>query len=161
MTPWATACQAPLSVGFSRQEYQCGLPFPSPGVCVCIFTDYIHIHTHSDYFQKVFQEYYKKRHIQNISSLLELQPQSQGSPTHRSQTGTSLRPVRNRATQQEVRVRQVSGTPSTAPQCSPFLALPPEPLTFPLLLTPFEGKLSSTRPIPGAEKVGNCFFLGL
>ena len=25
------ACQAPLSMGFSRQEYQSGLPFPFPG----------------------------------------------------------------------------------------------------------------------------------
>ena len=25
-------CQAPLSLGFSRQEYQSGLLFPSPGV---------------------------------------------------------------------------------------------------------------------------------
>ena len=25
------ACQAPLSLGFSRQEYWRGLPFPSPG----------------------------------------------------------------------------------------------------------------------------------
>ena len=24
-------CQAPLSVGFSKQEYWSGLPFPSPG----------------------------------------------------------------------------------------------------------------------------------
>ena len=31
MTPWTVAHQAPLSVGFSRQEYWCGLPFPSPG----------------------------------------------------------------------------------------------------------------------------------
>ena len=30
VTPWTVACQAPLSVGFSRQEYQSGLPFPSP-----------------------------------------------------------------------------------------------------------------------------------
>ena len=30
-TPWTVACQAPLSVGFSRQEYWRGLPFPSPG----------------------------------------------------------------------------------------------------------------------------------
>ena len=27
---WTAACQAPLSVGFSRQEYWRGLPFPSP-----------------------------------------------------------------------------------------------------------------------------------
>ena len=31
-TPWTVACQAPLSVGFSRQEYWSGLPFPPPGV---------------------------------------------------------------------------------------------------------------------------------
>ena len=30
-TPWAVACQTPLSVRFSRQEHWSGLPFPSPG----------------------------------------------------------------------------------------------------------------------------------
>ena len=30
-TPWTAARQAPLSVGFSRQEYWSGLPGPSPG----------------------------------------------------------------------------------------------------------------------------------
>ena len=30
-TPWTLACQAPLSMEFSRQEYWNGLPFPSPG----------------------------------------------------------------------------------------------------------------------------------
>ena len=29
--PWTVAYQAPLSMGFSRQEYWSGLPFPSPG----------------------------------------------------------------------------------------------------------------------------------
>ena len=29
-TPWAAARQAPLSMGFSRQEYWSGLPLPSP-----------------------------------------------------------------------------------------------------------------------------------
>ena len=29
--PWTVACQAPLSMEFSRQEYWSGLPFPSPG----------------------------------------------------------------------------------------------------------------------------------
>ena len=28
--PWTVPCQAPLSIGFSRQEYWSGLPFPSP-----------------------------------------------------------------------------------------------------------------------------------
>ena len=31
VTPWTVACPAPLSMGFSRQEYWNGLPFPSPG----------------------------------------------------------------------------------------------------------------------------------
>ena len=30
-TPWNVVCQAPLSMGFPRQEYQRGSPFPSPG----------------------------------------------------------------------------------------------------------------------------------
>ena len=30
-TPWTVARQAPLSLGFPRQEYWDGLPFPSPG----------------------------------------------------------------------------------------------------------------------------------
>ena len=29
-TPWTAACQAPLSMGFSRKQYWSGLPFPSP-----------------------------------------------------------------------------------------------------------------------------------
>ena len=29
-TPWAVAQQAPLSMGFPRQGYWSGLPFPSP-----------------------------------------------------------------------------------------------------------------------------------
>ena len=31
VTPWIIACQALLSMGFSRQEYWSGLPFPPPG----------------------------------------------------------------------------------------------------------------------------------
>ena len=31
MIPWTVAHQAPPSMGFSRQEYWSGLPFPSPG----------------------------------------------------------------------------------------------------------------------------------
>ena len=30
-TPWTVACQAPLSMGFPRQEYWSGLPCPPPG----------------------------------------------------------------------------------------------------------------------------------
>ena len=31
VTQWTVACQAPLSMGFSRQEYWSRVPFPSPG----------------------------------------------------------------------------------------------------------------------------------
>ena len=31
VTPWTAAHQAAPSMGFSRQEYWSGLPFPSPG----------------------------------------------------------------------------------------------------------------------------------
>ena len=30
-TPWTAGYEAPPSMGFSRQEYWSGLPFPSPG----------------------------------------------------------------------------------------------------------------------------------
>ena len=29
--PWTVACQAPLSMVFSKQEYWSGLPYPPPG----------------------------------------------------------------------------------------------------------------------------------
>ena len=32
VAPWTAACQAPLLMGFSRQEYWSGLPFPSPNL---------------------------------------------------------------------------------------------------------------------------------
>ena len=31
VAPWTVGHQAPLSMGFSRQEYRSWLPFPSPG----------------------------------------------------------------------------------------------------------------------------------
>ena len=31
VTRWTVDCQAPLSMGFLKQEYWSGLPFPSPG----------------------------------------------------------------------------------------------------------------------------------
>ena len=63
-TSWTRARQAPLSVGFSRQEYWSGLPFPSPGN-LFINMGYIL------YFKKKY--YYSLRHkahrIKDLSSL--------------------------------------------------------------------------------------------
>ena len=36
-TPWTVACQAPLSLGSSRQDYWSGLPFPSTCTKYVIF----------------------------------------------------------------------------------------------------------------------------
>ena len=33
-TPWTAAYQAPLSMGFTRQEYWSGLPLPSPSIII-------------------------------------------------------------------------------------------------------------------------------
>ena len=39
VTPWTAAYQAPLSMGFSRQEYWSGLPLPSPYIsCSSTYT---------------------------------------------------------------------------------------------------------------------------
>ena len=35
VTPWTVGCQAPLSMGFSRQECWSGLPCPPPGYLEC------------------------------------------------------------------------------------------------------------------------------
>ena len=38
-TPWTVACQAPLSMEFSRQEYWSRLPFPTPDGEISITSD--------------------------------------------------------------------------------------------------------------------------
>ena len=39
VTPWTAAHQAPLSLGFSRQEHWSGLPFPSPEKALSLHKD--------------------------------------------------------------------------------------------------------------------------
>ena len=41
VTPWTEAHQDPLSMGFPRQEYVSGLPFPSLGIFLTL--GWIHI----------------------------------------------------------------------------------------------------------------------
>ena len=47
-TPWTIALQAPLSMGFPRQEYWSGLPFTSP-VIMCIFLEFLFALRKSDW----------------------------------------------------------------------------------------------------------------
>ena len=51
-TPWTAAYQAPLSMGFSRQEYWSGVPLPSP-IHMLVFIIYIILQYYSLYL--VFQ----------------------------------------------------------------------------------------------------------
>ena len=44
-TPSTGACQAPLSVEFSRQDYWSGLSFPSPGIYVCTYICILVLHS--------------------------------------------------------------------------------------------------------------------
>ena len=42
-TPWTAACQAPPSMGFSRQEYWSGVPLPSPGTALKMYKQGTHV----------------------------------------------------------------------------------------------------------------------
>ena len=55
VVPWTVAYQAPLSMGFSRQEYWSGVPLPS-----LIFIIYIHIYSY------IYGFCYKKKVIFNL-----------------------------------------------------------------------------------------------
>ena len=43
-TPWTVACQPPLSMGFPRQQYWRGFPFPSHIFIIQIFYTHTHIY---------------------------------------------------------------------------------------------------------------------
>ena len=58
VTPWTVACQTPLSIGFSRQEYWSGLPFPSPNsFIVILFKTWIVTLCYSCYSQPTIGSY--------------------------------------------------------------------------------------------------------
>ena len=75
-TPWTVACQAPLSMGFSRQEYWSRLPFPyvylhwlagpvPPAPPECTHT-HTHTHTHSrEVLLPWMVEYWQLRALQS------------------------------------------------------------------------------------------------
>ena len=84
----------------------------------------------------------------------------QGSLTPGPWTGTGQWPVRNRAAQQEVSGRQASEGSSAAPQRSHYhlSRLPPPPPPPAPATRLYVEKLSSTKPVPGAKKVGDrCY----
>ena len=70
VTPWTVAYQAPPSMGFSRQEYWNGLPFPSPYVrkyCIkmtwCKYFFLILVYSEeSQIFPKVYWNFFSRFH---------------------------------------------------------------------------------------------------
>ena len=78
----------------------------------------------------------------------------QWSSTPGPQTGSSPRPVRNQATQQEVSSRWASEASSSTPHRSHYCLNP-------LLHTPYVEKLSSMQLVPCAKRVGDSCSRGL
>ena len=62
-TPWTVAYQAPPSVGFSRQEYWSGLPFPSPLYIYNYLYLYIYMYTNPQYFSDKLNVSLSRREI--------------------------------------------------------------------------------------------------
>ena len=50
VTPGTEACQAPLFMGFPRQEYWSGLPFPTPGELPTQGSNLCLLHWQEDFF---------------------------------------------------------------------------------------------------------------
>ena len=79
----------------------------------------------------------------------------QGSPTPGLWTGTCPRPVRNLAAQQEASGGWVSEASSAAPQRSHYRLNHHSRYRLNTPAPPSVEKLSSTKPVPGAKKVGD------
>ena len=67
-TPWTAAYQAPLSMGFSRQEYWSGLPLPSPTTLGLINTALLQmvIIAISRVFQNQDRLIYSQKNLENL-----------------------------------------------------------------------------------------------
>ena len=90
-TPRTVACQAPLSMGFLRQEYLSGLPFPSPGnlpisgielaspalvggymcVCVCVCVTHFFIYCKQIYWACSFVFLFNNLHMLIMKYLMK------------------------------------------------------------------------------------------
>ena len=72
-TPWAVAHQAPLSMGFCRQEYWSGLPFPSPEDLLNPGNEHSFLHCRHILYHLGHQGKLKKGHnLQNLGFWLLL-----------------------------------------------------------------------------------------
>ena len=75
VTPWTIACQAPLSIGFSRQEYWSELPFPSPEDLPDPGIEPRFLHCRQILYQMNYEESlknYKSQYFWNVDSKAEM-----------------------------------------------------------------------------------------
>ena len=64
-TPWTAAYQAPVSMGFSRQEYWSGVPLPSPKYCY-------HLYVESKKYNKLLNVTEKKKRRSRLTDKYKL-----------------------------------------------------------------------------------------
>ena len=62
VTPWTVACQAPLSMEFSRQDYWSVLPFPSTGIPHTLLYCTLHILHFFLQIEDLWQSYIRQAH---------------------------------------------------------------------------------------------------
>ena len=76
VTPWTAASQAPLSMGFARQEYWSGVPLPSPDVIVYLIvistlsfshmSTWLGVRRYVCYFWFLWQQSFFKASVYNV-----------------------------------------------------------------------------------------------
>ena len=76
VTLWMPACQAPLSLGFSRQEYWSGLPFPSPIPLQLLFYHFMlgSHHVSNYYLTRLFLTRLSAHYGSTYNSICRLSP---------------------------------------------------------------------------------------
>ena len=70
-TLWTVACQAPLSIDFSSQEYWSGLPFPSPGDLPYLWIEPKSLALEADSLLSESKLYLIEQETENISLLYQ------------------------------------------------------------------------------------------
>ena len=121
-TPWTVAYQAPLSMGFSRQEYWSGVPLPSPEycyekgliplLCLSISPSLSHTHTHTHTHDTVLYNSYTWETFITFAWLLH-QPDTCAMPVGRQRRGNPR--GRSSYTSFLQEVNSACDTPTTSP----------------------------------------------
>ena len=132
LTPWTVAHQAPPSMGFSRQEYWSGVPFPSPG-------DLPDPGTEPGLPHRI-QTLYRLSHQGEPREVVK--PTQVGPPSHRWEAADLAPPTRH--PQSSLQRRKALRPPPPAPACGPDVTVDYSIGLRPLQVTGY----ATTRPPP-------------